>query len=95
LHIWNQRWGLLLISDRITVEAQHPALFIVAYLLKVRTVKPEKQQLLADSSVTTFVSRQQLSKHVLVAMDKHATIKVLLGAVFSTQSMQRGYKKVY
>jgi hypothetical protein len=43
----------------------------VAYLLKGRTVEEEKQPLLVNSS-ETFVSRQQLSKHIPVAMDTHA-----------------------
>jgi hypothetical protein len=30
----------------------------VAYLFKARTVEPEKQLLLANSSETTFISRQ-------------------------------------
>jgi hypothetical protein len=54
----------------------------VAYLLKARTVVPEKQPLLANGSETTFVSRQRLSKHDPAATDKHATIKVLLETVF-------------
>jgi hypothetical protein len=33
---------------------------IVAYLLKTRTVEPEKQLLLANGSETTFISRQWL-----------------------------------
>jgi hypothetical protein len=32
---------------------------IVAYLLKVSTVEPEEQTLLADGSETTFISRQR------------------------------------
>jgi hypothetical protein len=32
---------------------------IVAYLLKARTVEPEKQPLLANGSETKFVSRQR------------------------------------
>jgi hypothetical protein len=35
------------------------SLFTVAYLLKARTVESEKQPLLANSSETTFVSRQR------------------------------------
>jgi hypothetical protein len=66
---------------------------ILAYLLKARTVEPEKQPFLTNGSETTFVSRQQLGKHVPVATDTHATIEVLFEAVFSTRSMQRGYKE--
>jgi hypothetical protein len=45
----------------------------MAYLLKARTVEPEKQLLLVNGSETTFVSRQQLGKHIPVATDMHAT----------------------
>jgi hypothetical protein len=41
----------------------------VAYLLKTRTTEPEKQLLPAKSSETTFLSRQQLGKHVPAATD--------------------------
>jgi type IV secretory pathway protease TraF len=51
---------------------------IVAYLHKERTVEPEKQFLLANSSETTFDSRQRLGKHVPTATDRHATMEVLL-----------------
>jgi hypothetical protein len=51
---------------------------IVVYVLKARTVEPEKQPLLGNGSETTFVSRQRLGKHVPAAMDTHATIEVLL-----------------
>jgi hypothetical protein len=67
--------------------------YTVAYLLKARIVEPEKQMLLANDSETKFVSRQRLGKHVPEATDIHATIEVLLETVFSTQSVQRGYKK--
>jgi hypothetical protein len=39
------------------------------------------------------VSRQRFSKHVPAAMNMYATMEVLLEAVFSAQSMQRGYKE--
>jgi hypothetical protein len=65
----------------------------VVYLLKARTVEPEEQLLLVNGSETAFVLRQCLSKHLPVAMDAHATIVVLLEMVFSTQSVQRGYKE--
>jgi hypothetical protein len=48
---------------------------IVAYLLKARTVEPEKQPLPTNGSETTFVSRQRLGKHVPAATDTHATIE--------------------
>jgi hypothetical protein len=50
----------------------------VAYLLKARTVEPEKQPLLVNGCETTFVSRQRLGKHVPTTSDMHATIEVLL-----------------
>jgi hypothetical protein len=62
----------------------------VEYLLKARTVEPEKQPLLANVSEATFVSRQLLGKHVPVATDKHKTIKVLLQTVFSTVVRAKG-----
>jgi hypothetical protein len=51
---------------------------IEAYLLKARTAKPEKQSLLVNSSEPTFISGQQLGKHVPVAMDMNTTIEELL-----------------
>jgi hypothetical protein len=66
---------------------------IVAYLLKARTVEPEKHPLLANGSETAFVSRQRLGKHVPAAMDTHATVEVLLETVFSTRSVQKSYKE--
>jgi hypothetical protein len=64
----------------------------VAYLLKARTVEPEKQLLLVNGS-ETFVSRQRLSKHVPTATDTHATIEVLLEMVFSTRFVQWCFKE--
>jgi hypothetical protein len=68
-------------------------MYSVAYVLKARTLEPEKQPLLVNGSETTVVSRQWLDKHVLAAMDKHATIDVFLETVFSTLFMQRDYKE--
>jgi hypothetical protein len=65
----------------------------VAYLLKARNVEPEKEPLLANGFETTLVSRQRLDKHVPAATDSHATIEVLLGTVFSSPSVQRGYRE--
>jgi hypothetical protein len=65
----------------------------VAYLLKAKTMLPEKQPLLANGCETTFVSRQLLGKHVLAAMDTYATIEVILETVFYTRSVQMGYKE--
>jgi hypothetical protein len=45
----------------------------VAYLLKARTVEPEKQPLLAKGSEIIFVSRQRLGQHFPAATDTHAT----------------------
>jgi ribosome-interacting GTPase 1 len=39
------------------------------------------------------VARQQLNKHVSVAMDMQATIKELLETMFSMQSMLRIYSE--
>jgi hypothetical protein len=41
----------------------------MAYLLKARTVAPEREPVLKNGSETTFASRQQLSKHGLAATD--------------------------
>jgi hypothetical protein len=65
----------------------------VQYLLRARTVVSEKQPLLANGSEKKIVSRQRLGKHVPTAADNHAKIEVLLTTVFSTQSVQRGYKE--
>jgi hypothetical protein len=79
-----------------TLRTRHvriSSLRTVACLLKARTVEPDKQLLLANGSETTFVSRQRLRKHVPAAMDMHAIIKILLETVFSTRSVQCGYKE--
>jgi hypothetical protein len=76
--------------------SNHPninPLSIVAYLLKARTVEPEKQRLLVNSSETTLIFRQRLGKHVPVATDTHATIEGLLETVFSVWQVQRDYKE--
>jgi hypothetical protein len=56
--------------------------YIVAYLLKTRTVEPEKQPLLATGSETTFVSRQRHGKHVPAASDTHTTKRYVGNGVF-------------
>jgi hypothetical protein len=43
-------------------STSYQILNIVAYLLKARTLEPEKQQLLMNGSETIFVSRQQQQK---------------------------------
>jgi hypothetical protein len=45
------------------------------------------------SKYTRAVSKQRLDKHVLATTDTHAAIQALLETVFSTQSVQRGYKE--
>jgi hypothetical protein len=55
----------------------------LAYLLKARTVEPQKHPLFANGSETTFVSRQRL-KHIPAATDMQATTEVLLETEFST-----------
>jgi hypothetical protein len=65
----------------------------VAYLQKAIIVETEQQPLLVNGSETTFVSRQRLGKHIPAPTDKHATIDVMLVTVFSTRSVQRGWKK--
>jgi hypothetical protein len=89
--IWDQHQ---LIEIMFMVKLQELILeSIVAYLLKTRTVAPEKQPLLANGSETALVSMQRLGKHVPAATDTRATIEVLLETVYSTRSMKRGYKK--
>jgi hypothetical protein len=65
----------------------------MAYLLKAKTVEPEKQTLLSNGSETTFVSRQLLGKYLTASTDTNATIEVLLKTMFSALSVQRGYKE--
>jgi hypothetical protein len=45
------------------------------------------------SKYTRAVSKQRLGKHVPAAVGTHRAIKLRLDAVFSIQSVQRGYKK--
>jgi hypothetical protein len=52
-------------------------LYIVAYVLKARTVEPYKQPLLANGYETSFVSRQMLGKHIPAATNTHETIEIL------------------
>jgi hypothetical protein len=39
------------------------------------------------------ISSQRIGKHIPTAKNTHATIGLLFQMVFSTQSMQRGYKE--
>jgi hypothetical protein len=63
-----------------------------SHILKARIVKPEKQLLLANGS-KIFLSRQRLGTWIPAATDTLATIEVLMETVFSTRSVQRGYKE--
>jgi hypothetical protein len=67
--------------------------YTVAYLLRAKTVEPEKQPLLANGSETTFVSRQLLGKHIPAATGMNTIIQVLLETVFSIRSVQRVIRK--
>jgi hypothetical protein len=62
----------------------------VAYLPKARTAEPEKEPLIANSSETTFVSKQRVGKHVTTVTATHAIIEMLLETVFATRSVKRG-----
>jgi hypothetical protein len=46
-----------------------------------------------DSVACRAISRQRLGKHVPSETDKYATLEVLLETVFSTRSVQNGYKE--
>jgi hypothetical protein len=65
----------------------------VVYLFKGRNVEIEKHPLLANSSETISVSRQQFGKHVSAATDTHATIEALLEMGFSARSVKRSFKE--
>jgi hypothetical protein len=56
--------------------------YIVAYLLKARTVKPEIKPLLANGSETTFVSRQGLDKHVPAANNTRNNKRIVGRIIF-------------
>jgi hypothetical protein len=77
--------------SHLTVSLENPECWM-AYLFKVRTVEPKKQPLLANSS-ETFVPRQWLGKHIPATADTYTTTEELLETVFSTWSMQKGYKE--
>jgi hypothetical protein len=63
---------------------------IVAYLLKARTVEPEKQPLLANGSESAFVSTQRRSKHISAATNPDATIKELCFLLVRAEGLQAG-----
>jgi hypothetical protein len=46
-----------------------------------------------DNGVMQPVSRQRIGKHIPAAMNSHTTIELLLETVFSTRSVQSGYKE--
>jgi hypothetical protein len=46
-----------------------------------------------DTVACKAVSKQWLGEHIPAATDTHAIIEVLLETVFSTRSVQRGYKE--
>jgi hypothetical protein len=46
-----------------------------------------------DIVACTAVSRQRLGKHVPMATDTNVTVEILLKTVFSTWSVQKGYKE--
>jgi hypothetical protein len=66
---------------------------MMPYLLKARTMEPEKQLLLANGSETTFVSRQRLRKHVPAATDTHATREILFKRRFLLDTCKRVIKR--
>jgi hypothetical protein len=72
-----------------SVRTQVPGVIMLWHICS----KPEKQPLLANGSDTTSISRQRLGKHVNAATDTHAITEVLFETVFSTRSVQRGYKE--
>jgi hypothetical protein len=80
------------ISVTTQPRVQNNNKYIVAYLLKVKFVAPEKQQLLSDGSEATFVSKERFGRHVPAVTDTLAIIEVLLETAFSTLSVQNGYK---
>jgi hypothetical protein len=43
--------------------------------------------------MTTVISKQRISKHVPAATNMHATIELPLETLFSTGSVQLGYKE--
>jgi hypothetical protein len=66
----------------------------VAYVLKARTVEPEKQLLLVNGSANTPTAWQWFSScHLTTARDTYTTIEEWLKVVFSARSMPRLCKK--
>jgi hypothetical protein len=63
-------------------------------LLRARTVEPDKELLLWNSSATTPIAGQWFSMcHVITIRDARAAIEDPLAAVFSVQSVSRLYNK--
>jgi hypothetical protein len=70
----------------------------VARLLKERTVKPEKQPLLANGSETTFVSRQRPRNNGTKSVARQQILckrqlNSNIGTMFSAQSVPRCYNQ--
>jgi hypothetical protein len=70
----------------------------VVYLLKARTVEPEKQPLLANGSETTFVSRQTPRNEQRPLLGSRLLIMQQLDynngrVVFSTRFVTKNYKR--
>jgi hypothetical protein len=63
----------------------------VTYLLKARTVKPERQPLLANGT-ETFVSRQRSQTAGSRGKSPHETVEILLETVFCMGFVPRYYK---
>jgi hypothetical protein len=77
---------------QIAITTSHPACAYISLPLRKIFLSPSP---LKDIVVRRAVSRQRLGKHVYEKTDTHAEIKVLLKIVYSTRSLQRGYKKDY
>jgi hypothetical protein len=68
--------------------------YIMACLLKARTVKPAEIAITRERLCKHAVARQWLSsRHMMAATDTHATIEELLEAVFSVRSLPNLYNE--
>jgi hypothetical protein len=63
---------------------------IVTYLLKARTVEPEKQPLLVNGSEIIFLSRQRLGKHIRIGLQQY---RYCWKRCFLRWSVPRRYKE--
>jgi hypothetical protein len=59
----------------------------------LQPVQPLLCNMLINNGVMQPVSRQRIDKHVPAAINTHTTIELLSETVFSTRSVQSGYKK--